>query len=74
VARGFLPEAQLIHYDLHEKLDVRHSRDFFDVLAPAWAKNPRDRYPIEQGLRMGAVAFDQLYARLYRVRGRRWHR
>jgi len=53
---------------------VRHSRDFFDVLAPAWAKNPRDRYPIEQGLRMGAVAFDQLYARLYRVRGRRWHR
>lgn len=74
VARGFLPEDQLIHYDLHEKLDVRHSRDFFDVLAPAWAKSPRDRYPIEQGLRMGAVAFDQLYARLYRVRARRWQR
>ncbi len=74
VARGFLPADRLVHYDLHEVLDVRHAADFFEVLSPAWERRPEARYDIEQGLRMGAVAFDQLYARLYRKRARRWRR
>jgi pyrroloquinoline-quinone synthase len=71
VARGFLPAEQMIHYDLHEKLDVRHAADFFAVLADGWTRGEKARYEIEQGLRMGATAFDQLYARLYRSRARR---
>ena len=74
VARGFVPLEKMAHYNVHEKLDVRHAADFFGVLAPAWSEGPRERYLIEQGLRMGAMAFDQLYARLYRCRERRWLR
>lgn len=74
VTRGFVSREHMIHYDTHEQLDVRHAADFFDVLAASWDEGERQRYDIEQGLRMGAVAFDQLYARLYRCRGRRWLR
>jgi hypothetical protein len=74
VARGFLEASAMVHYDLHETLDVRHARDFFAVLAAEWDKGPEERYRAEQGLRMGAMAFDQLFARLYRCRGRRWVR
>ncbi len=73
VARGFLPADRMIHYSLHESLDVKHASDFFAVLDAAWGAAD-ERYRIEQGLRMGAIAFDQLYARLYRCRDRRWVR
>lgn len=72
VARGFLREEQLVHYDLHERLDVRHAADFFAVLEPAWARG--ERASIEQGLRLGALAFDDLYRHLHRARARRWLR
>lgn len=71
VERGWLSEEKLIHYDLHEELDVRHSQDFFDVLRPSWDNSTEDRYYIEQGLRLGAYSFDQLYRGLYRSRQRR---
>ena len=74
VSRGFLSAVEMVHYDLHEKLDVRHATDFFRVLAASWDQGEAQRYDIEQGLRMGAVVFDQLYARLYRARARRWLR
>lgn len=71
VERGWLTADRLIHYTLHEELDVKHSRDFFDVLAPSWERSEEDRYYIEQGLRMGATLFNGLYAGLYAARGRR---
>lgn len=74
VARGWLTPEQMIHYNLHEHLDVKHAADFFEVLAASWDDGPDARNRIEQGLRMGSVAFDQLYARLYRKRTRRWVR
>lgn len=74
VERGFLREDELVHYDVHEVLDVRHSADFFAVCATAWDESPRERHRVEQGLRMGAVVFDELYERLYRARARRWLR
>lgn len=74
VARGFMTADEMVHYDLHEQLDVRHAADFFQVLTSQWDAGPSQRYQIEQGLRMGAIAFDQLYARLYRCRQRRWTR
>ncbi len=71
VERGWLPADQMVHYNLHEGLDVKHAGDFFDVLRPRWERDPGSRYTIEQGLRLGATAFDTLYRGLYRARGRR---
>jgi pyrroloquinoline quinone (PQQ) biosynthesis protein C len=72
VARGWLAPGEMIHYDLHEALDVRHSAEFFEVLRARWDSEPRARYYIEQGLRLGAAAFDGLYRGLYLARARRW--
>ena len=71
IDQGWLPEDQLVHYKLHEEVDVRHSADFFSVLERSGEMDSRMRYCVEQGLRMGAYLFDQLYAGMYRARGRR---
>ncbi len=71
VERGFLSEERLVHYRLHEELDVRHSQDFFDVVRPLFEASEEDRYFVEQGLRLGAYVFDRLYRDLHRARGRR---
>ena len=72
VARGWLAAGEMIHYDLHEALDVRHAADFFDVLRARWDRDPSSRYYVEQGLRLGAAAFDGLYRGLFLARARRW--
>lgn len=72
VDRGWLSGDRLIHYNLHEKLDWRHSDDFFAVLRPTWVAGGANRYYIEQGLRLGACIFMALYEGLYRGRARRW--
>ena len=74
VEQGWISEDQLIHYTLHAELDVRHADDFFNVLRPVWERGGEDRYYIEQGLRLGAHCFDQLYRGLYAARARRWTR
>ena len=71
VARGWLTADELVHYDLHEALDVRHSADFFDVIRPTWSDSKVGRYRIEQGLALGACVFDQLYRGLWAARTRR---
>lgn len=71
VSRGWLPTERLIHYKLHEKLDVRHSDDFFATLEPSWRADEAARYRITQGLQLGAYAFDRLYQDLYAARARR---
>jgi len=71
IERGWLRQDQMIHYNLHEVLDVRHSEDFFNVLRPAWEKSAQDRHLIAQGLRAGATVFNQLYRGLHESRGRR---
>lgn len=71
VARAWVPRDRMIHYTLHEKIDVKHSDDFFDVLRPAWKGSAEDRYQIEQGLRLGAAVFDGMYRGLYEHRARR---
>jgi pyrroloquinoline-quinone synthase len=71
VDRGWLPADRLVHYDLHEKLDVRHSDDFFAVLHRAWDRGEPGPYLVEQGLRMGGYLFDQLYRGLHAARARR---
>ena len=72
VRQGWIRSEDLVHYDLHEQLDVRHADDFFKVAAPEWEASETSRYAIDQGLRLGAHAFMTLYEGLHRARGRRW--
>lgn len=74
VARGWLPAERMVHYNLHEELDTRHSRDFYELLAPPWAASAENRYAIEQGILLGSSAFLGLYEDLSRHRGRRYKR
>lgn len=69
--RGWLPKDRVVHYSVHEELDVRHSEDFFATLAHAFEHSPEKRYLVTQGLRLGAYAFDRLYRDLYASRLRR---
>lgn len=74
VNRGWIAQSSLIHYTLHEALDIKHSQDFFDILEYSWEKSPEDQYAIEQGLRLGAYIFNRLYGDLYHARARRMFR
>ena len=74
IEHGWLARDRMIHYSLHQELDVRHAADFFNVLRPAWEEGEESRYYIEQGMRLGAHAFYTLYEGLYRARQRRWTR
>ena len=71
VSQGWVSAEKLIHYNLHEDLDIKHADDFFDVLRPAWEADVENRYYIEQGLRLGACVFNSLYEGLYKARKRR---
>ena len=72
-SRGFLPAERIVHYSVHEELDVRHSDDFFATLAPSFEADPSSRYRITQGLKLGAYVFDRLYRDLHVARARRVH-
>jgi len=63
VERGWIAEADLVHYTTHAELDVRHAEEFFAIVEPAW-DNPARRAAIERGLELGAYSFDQLYRRM----------
>ena len=71
VTRGWILKDKMIHYSLHEKVDIKHSDDFFNILEKSWSNSDNDRYAIEQGLRLGAYIFNGLYDGLYRARSRR---
>lgn len=72
ISRGWIKPEDMVHYNVHETLDIKHSQDFFDILRPRWDANEQgDRYYIEQGLRLGATLFNDLYFGLYRSRKRR---
>ncbi len=60
VARGWLPAERMIHYRLHAEIDERHADEFFAVIEDAW-DDSRRRYHVEQGLELGAYAFDRLF-------------
>ena len=74
VSRGWLSEERLVHYDLHEVLDLKHSEDFFNVVQPSWDRLKENRYYIDQGLTMGASLFNLLYEQLYINRHKRLFR
>lgn len=73
VRRGWLTQENMIHYKLHQKLDIKHSDDFFNILKEPFKHSEVNRYHIEQGLRLGATLFNDMYLGLWRSRKRRWH-
>ena len=66
VRRGWVADGALVHYKLHAQIDERHAEEFFSVIEPRWPDRSR-RYYIEQGLELGAYAFDRLYRDLHRL-------
>ncbi|MBI3560348.1 MAG: iron-containing redox enzyme family protein [Gammaproteobacteria bacterium] len=72
VKRGWLTKANMIHYTVHQNLDIKHSEDFFNILKEPYAESDENRYRIEQGLRLGATLFNDMYFGLWRSRKRRW--
>lgn len=72
VENGWIAESEMIHYNLHSELDVKHSQDFFNILIDPFSKNDENKYHIEQGLRLGATLFDNLYLGLWGSCKRRW--
>lgn len=75
IHNGWLTQNEMVHYNLHEALDIKHADDFFNVLSPTWKKNNEDdKYIIEQGLLLGAFTFNQFYENLYHGRQQRLFR
>lgn len=60
VARGWMEQSELVHYSLHAEIDKQHAADFFKLLDPGFSDAAK-RGKSEQGLRLGAYAFDRLY-------------
>jgi pyrroloquinoline-quinone synthase len=60
VRRGWVSQGDMVHYTLHAELDVRHAEEFFALVEGQW-EDANGRRLIDQGLRLGAYAFDQLY-------------
>jgi pyrroloquinoline-quinone synthase len=65
VSRGWVQPDELVHYKLHAEIDQRHAEEFFAVIEPRW-DDPARRYFIDQGLELGAYAFDRLFRDLYK--------
>lgn len=72
IANGWLSEDEMIHYKLHQELDIKHSEDFFKIIETPFEKSAANRYLIEQGLRLGATVFNNLYRGLWENRRTRW--
>jgi pyrroloquinoline-quinone synthase len=72
VERDWVKRENLVHYALHAQIDERHAEEFFAVIEPAW-DDPARRYFIDQGLELGAYAFNRLYSDLYEMGKRPAH-
>jgi pyrroloquinoline-quinone synthase len=72
IKNSWIQKEDMVHYRLHVELDMRHSQDFFDILTEPYSENDENRYQIEQGLRLGATLFNDLYIGLWKSRKRRW--
>lgn len=72
IENGWLAADEMIHYHLHQELDIKHSEDFFKILDAPFQKSAENRYLIEQGLRLGATLFNNLYKGLWERRKTRW--
>lgn len=70
IRRDWLTQEQMVHYNLHKELDVRHAQDFFDIIEPYW-RDEENQYLIQQGIQLGASVFHNFYKELYFQRKKR---
>lgn len=67
VARGWLNASMLLHYNVHESLDVEHARGLYEIASP-YVGHAQYRYAITQGLELGAWMLMSLFEQLYASR------
>jgi pyrroloquinoline-quinone synthase len=63
VERNWVSKEDLVHYSIHAAIDKQHAADFFELVQRDWG-DPHGKGLVEQGLRLGAYAFDRLYCDL----------
>lgn len=68
IDNGWLPAEQVVHYAVHEALDVRHAAELYALLD---AEHAEAREAIRQGLELGAHTFMSMYRGLHAQRARR---
>ncbi len=73
ITSGWLHANELIHYKAHATLDVAHAADFYQLLEEPYRESPAQARRIEDGFRLGAYLFLQLYQGLFDARHRREH-
>lgn len=56
----------ILHYSVHEELDIQHSTDFFSLVPLEELKNEEKKKLFIDGLQKGAAAFKNLYDRIYK--------
>ena len=66
VKNNWVAKEQLIHYTLHEKIDLEHANDFFQLAEHNWI-NANTRANIIIGIDLGIYIFKRLYDDLYLV-------
>ncbi|HUR46626.1 MAG TPA: iron-containing redox enzyme family protein [Candidatus Saccharimonadales bacterium] len=64
VQRGWISSGELVHYNLHSKIDKQHAAEFLESSEQAWEAGGTARRSVEQGLALGLYLFDQLYRNL----------
>ena len=62
IQKNWLSTADLVHYNVHEKLDIEHAEDFFTVALPDWHER---RDAIKASVIEGATVFDDLFRHLH---------
>ncbi|MBL4703371.1 MAG: iron-containing redox enzyme family protein, partial [Flavobacteriales bacterium] len=58
IERGWLAKEELVHYNTHEKLDIKHADDFYSLIDANWSNHQKE---IKDGLDLGNNAFLALY-------------
>lgn len=71
VERDWLGSAQVVHYSVHEAVDVQHAHGFYEVIRDRWNRDGAHRDAVVSGLELGAYCFLRLYRDLYEARARR---
>ena len=65
--RGGYQRKIVVHYDLHGELDIKHADDFFSIVKTQYGVDEDSKDIIDQGLRMCAVLFNNLYDNYFTI-------
>lgn len=66
VQNGWVPPEKLVHYRLHAEIDERHAEEFYAAIEASYSDGSK-KASIEQGIRLGLYAFNNLYLGLAEI-------